>query len=153
VLLNVSTEQGARLGFQRLRSLAADVRGVLVTPMLPPPIAEVLVGATRDPQFGPVLTIAAGGIAVELLRTATVRVLPVDSDDIEAMMNECAVGRLLEGLRGGPAGDGAALRQLALELADCFLSNPELGELEVNPVFVYEKGAIALDARAFTGAP
>ena len=146
VLLHVSAEQ-ASAAFRRLTSLSPDVEGVLVSPQLPAPSAEVLVGAHRDPQFGPVITVGVGGIMAEVQRAVRVRLLPLWRDEVERLIDESPAGVLLPGGRGRPPADRARLTALVMGVAECLLACEQIAELEVNPVFVYEDDALGVDAR------
>ncbi len=130
------------------RGQTADLRGVLVSPLLPKPLAELIVGCKRDEHYGSVLVVGLGGTAVEVLRDVTLRLLPVTRDDVRQMLNEIKGARLLRGHRGAPPVDREALVATILALADCARSNPEVVEMEVNPLFAYEHGCVAVDARA-----
>jgi acetyltransferase len=125
-----------------------DLRGMLVSPLLPKPVAELIVGCKRDPQYGTVLVVGLGGTAVEVLKDVTLRLLPVTRDDVRKMLNEIKGARLLRGHRGSPPVDRDALVAAILAFADCARSNPEVVELEVNPLFAYEHGCVAVDVRA-----
>jgi acetyltransferase len=133
------------------RGAESGVDGVLVTPMLAAPLAELLVGARRDPDVGPVLTLGAGGIWVEVLRDVAHRVLPVDADEVRAMLKELRTYGLLSGARGRPPADLDAVVDAAAAVARCVLEHEEVAEVEVNPLFVYAAGAQAVDARIFLG--
>jgi acetyltransferase len=134
--------------FRGLMALDDDVRGVLLSPQLEPPLAEVLVGARRDPQFGPILMVGMGGTMVEWQRDVAIRLLPIDRADAEAMLSETALHSLLQGIRGKPAGQQDALIEIILGVGDALLANADVLDLECNPVFVDAVGAIAVDARA-----
>ncbi len=159
VILNVVDSAAGAVAFDRIAKSAAEyaearqvepeVRGVLVTKMLPAPAAELLVGVRRDPDFGPVLTVGAGGVAVEVLRDVVLRVLPVTRGDVLEMLDELRTAALLRGHRGRPPANREAVADLALGLARCALAHPEIAELEANPVFAYPDGALAVDVRAF----
>jgi acetate---CoA ligase (ADP-forming) len=154
--------EGGRVGERMLasvrrwaerRGMDPDLRGVLVSPMLPPPVAELLVGVRRDPSFGPVLTVGAGGTGVELLADLAVRVLPVARPQVLAMLDELRMGPVLRGYRGRPGVDRGAVADLVLALGRFALDHPEVDEVEVNPVFAYRDRAMAVDARALLRAP
>ena len=159
VALKVQGEDEARQAFRRVLDSAAqyavaggmvpDIRGVLVTPMLSQPVAEIIVGIKRDAQFGPVLTVGAGGIAVELFRDAAHRRLPVSRTEVLEMLEEIRLAPLLKGYRGRAAADLDALAHVILGVAACVLSHPEIEELEANPVFAYPDSAVVVDVRAF----
>lgn len=161
VILGVEAPDEAAAAFGRIATsarayaaahgLEADVRGVLVSPMLPAPVAELLIGVRRDPQYGPVLTVGAGGVLTELLGDVSLRVLPVGRDDARAMLEELRVAALLRGWRGRPPADRDAVADLVLALARCALAHPDVAELELNPVFVYADRAVAVDVRAILG--
>jgi acyl-CoA synthetase (NDP forming) len=125
-----------------------DVRldGVLVSELVTGGV-ETVVGVSQDPLFGPVVMVGLGGILVEVLGDVTFRVPPFGEDQAAAMLDELAGARLLDGVRGAKPADRAALvdvimkvQRLALDLAD------EIGELDVNPLVVRPRGAVALDA-------
>lgn len=135
-------------GYCATRGQVPDLRGVLVAPMLPKPVAELLVGYKRDPQYGGVLVVGLGGVAVEVLKDVSMRLLPVGREDVRAMLSEIKGARLLRGHRGAPPVDRDAVADAVLALAECARSNPEIVELEVNPLFAYEHGCVAVDVRA-----
>ena len=159
VLLGVEGAASAFAAYERIteavrehtrsRGIDADLRGVLVSPMIPPPVAELLVGVHRDPRFGPVLTVGVGGTLVEVHRDVALRVLPVAATEVEQMLRELRIALLLAGTRGKPAVDRTALVNLILALAQCALAEDEIEELEINPVFAYPDHAIAVDVRAY----
>lgn len=162
VALDVVTEEDAVRAFHEItasvtryaeaRGHPADLRGALVSPHLPPPAVELLVGARRDETFGPVLTLGAGGVAVEIHRDVSVRVLPVDAEEIDAMLSELRIRPLVEGYRGRKGADRSALMRAVTGLAACFLDHPEIEELEINPLFAGTDGVYAVDARATLSA-
>ncbi len=134
------------------RGLAPGIDGVLVAPMLASPLAELLVGARRDPELGPVLTVGAGGIWVEVLGDVVHRVLPVPDDELRAMLAELRTFALLDGARGRARADLDAVVRAAAAVGRCLLENDDVAEVEVNPLFVYAGGAEAVDARVFLRA-
>jgi acetyltransferase len=131
------------------RGLLPAIDGVLVTPMLERPLAELLVGVARDPEVGPVLTVGAGGVWVEVLRDVAHRVLPVEDREIRSMLGELRVSAVLGGARGGEPADLDAVVAAVGAVARCILENDDVGEVEVNPLFVHAFGAQAVDARVF----
>lgn len=161
VLLGVDVAD-AGVAFERIvdsvrhyaRSKGEDsvVRGVLVSPMMPVPVAELLIGVRRDAQFGPVLAIGSGGTLVELLDDVALRAVPASDREVREAIEELRVGRILRGVRGGPAADVEGVVRLAQSLAGCALAHAALDAIELNPVFVYSDRAVALDARAVSAA-
>ncbi len=125
------------------------VERFLLEPMAPKPVAELLVGAKRDPLFGLVLVIASGGVLVELLQDAERLLLPAGEAEIEAALRRLKVWALLEGFRGRPAGDvAAAVAAIRAVAAYAEAHADRLLELDVNPLLVLPvgQGAVAVDA-------
>lgn len=114
---------------------------------------EWLVGAIRDPSYGPLVTVGAGGTRAELWRDVHQRLAPLSATDVEALVSIPKVGRTLQPWRGRPAGDKDALTKLVRRLAAVASAHPELSELEINPVRVHPKGqgVVALDLRVHLG--
>jgi acyl-CoA synthetase (NDP forming) len=108
---------------------------------------EVIVGMTKDPQFGPVIMFGLGGVLVEILRDVAFRLVPLDPRDAREMVREIKGFAVLEGYRGAPPADLAALETLILNVSRFIEAHPEVEELDLNPVFAYADGALAVDAR------
>jgi acyl-CoA synthetase (NDP forming) len=125
---------------------AARIEGVLVAPSAPEGL-ECIVGVTRDPQFGPALMFGLGGVFVELLKDVSFRVLPVTRSDAEEMVREIRGWPLLQGLRGSGPRDVPAVVDFLVKTAELVEKNPEIREIDVNPLRVYERGVLALDVR------
>ena len=125
---------------------AARVDGVAVQRMAPPG-TEVILGMTRDPQFGPVLMFGLGGIFVEVLEDVVFRLLPLTPRDARQMVREIKGHHVLEGVRGQPPADIAALEAMLLALSAFLEAHPEVVELDLNPVLAFPAGALAVDAR------
>jgi acetyl-CoA synthetase (ADP-forming) len=124
----------------------ATITGVLIQEMAPQG-REVIVGAIRDPQFGPALMFGLGGIFVEVLKDVAFRVAPLSEYDAKSMIKEIKGYPLLKGVRGESPIDEQALVEILLGISKLVSSNSEISELDLNPVFAYEKGAIVADAR------
>jgi acetate---CoA ligase (ADP-forming) subunit beta len=108
---------------------------------------EVIIGVNTDAQFGPVIMFGLGGILVEVLEDVAFRIVPIEPRDARQMVREIKGFKLLEGYRGQPPADVAALEQMLLKVSAFVDSHPEVEELDLNPVFAYADGAIAVDAR------
>lgn len=108
---------------------------------------EVIVGMTTDPQFGPVMMFGLGGIMVEVLKDVSFRLIPLEAKDADQMMAEIKGRPILDGVRGQPPADLAALRSTILKVSEFVEKHPEVRELDLNPVFAYPDGALAVDAR------
>jgi len=130
----------------RKHNAAAKIVGVSVQEMAPPS-TEVIVGAIKDPQFGPSLMFGLGGIFVELLKDVTFRVAPITEQDAQEMITEVKAYPLLKGYRNVPPADTDAIVKILLSTSKLVMDHQEIGELDLNPVIVYEKGAITVDAR------
>jgi acetyl coenzyme A synthetase (ADP forming)-like protein len=126
----------------------AEIWGCLVQEMVPPGV-EVLVGMNRDPQFGPLVTFGLGGIYVEVLKDVTFRVAPFSRWEAEEMLSEIRAHALLDGVRGEPPKDKEAIVETLLRINQMVTDFPEILELDINPLMVYERGrgAIPLDMR------
>jgi acyl-CoA synthetase (NDP forming) len=111
------------------------------------PGIEVIIGMTTDPQFGPVIMFGLGGIMVEVLRDVAFRLIPLDPRDAHEIVREIKAFQVLEGVRGRAPADIAALEQLVLDVSAFADAHPEVAEIDLNPVFAYEDGAVAVDAR------
>ncbi|HLZ70209.1 MAG TPA: acetate--CoA ligase family protein [Dehalococcoidia bacterium] len=129
----------------------ARVQGVAVQTMAKPG-TEVIVGMTRDPQFGPVLMFGLGGILVEVLKDVSFRIVPVSERDAGQMIHEIKGFPVLEGVRGQQAADLPALQHLIARVSGFVEQHPEIEELDLNPVFAYADGVLAVDARIVLGA-
>ncbi|MDO8751353.1 MAG: acetate--CoA ligase family protein [Dehalococcoidia bacterium] len=125
---------------------AAHILGVSVQAMAPPGV-EVILGMTQDPQFGPVLMFGLGGVMVEVLKDVAFRLVPLTRYDARQMVREIRGYPILNGYRGHKPVDVAALENSLLKLSRFIEAHPEVNELDMNPVFVYPKGVLAVDAR------
>jgi len=124
----------------------ADVLGVLVSKQAPPGL-EVIVGALDDAMFGPTVMFGLGGIFTEVLEDVTFRIVPLERRDAQEMVREIRGFRLLEGMRGQTGYDVGALVELLLTVSRMMAERPEIEELDLNPVRLFEQGLIALDVR------
>jgi len=108
---------------------------------------EVIIGMSKDPQFGPVMMFGLGGIFVEVLKDVAFRIVPLEPKDARQMVREIKGFPVLEGVRGQDPADLDALEGLILKVSEFVEAHPEIEELDLNPVFAYKDGAIAVDAR------
>jgi len=109
---------------------------------------EVIIGARRDPQFGAAVLLGLGGVHVEVFRDVAARLAPLSESDAWSMFGDLRAERILRGVRGAPAADLEALVHCLLGVSQLMMDFHEISELDINPVAVWGKGAIALDARA-----
>jgi acyl-CoA synthetase (NDP forming) len=124
----------------------AQIEGVSVQPMAPPGV-EVIVGMSKDPQFGPVLMFGLGGILVEVLKDVSFRIVPVTERDAREMIREIKGYPILEGYRGQKPASIPALEKLIVKVSQFVEKNPQIKELDLNPIFAYSDKAVAVDAR------
>jgi acyl-CoA synthetase (NDP forming) len=124
----------------------ARIEGVAVQKMAPAG-TEVIVGMSKDPQFGPVMMFGLGGILVEVLKDVAFRIVPLEPKDAREMVREIKGFPVLEGVRGQPPADIGALEKLVLQVSEFVEAHPEIAELDLNPVFAYPDGVVAVDAR------
>jgi acetyltransferase len=132
----------------RLERPGAAFDGVLVQPMAADG-HELILGGRRDAQFGPVVLVGLGGVFVEILGEAALRVAPLGRRDAQAMIAELRGAAILQGARGRPAADTAAVVEALLRVSQLLCDFPEIRELDVNPLRVFDEtqGCLALDAR------
>jgi acyl-CoA synthetase (NDP forming) len=152
VKLGLGTAKEVRTAFDEILKAArraepdAIIDGVSVQRMAEPGI-EVIVGMTTDAQFGPVLMFGLGGVLVEVLKDVAFRVVPITGRDARQMVRDIQAFPLLQGYRGQEPADLKALERLLLKLSKFIERQPDIAELDLNPVFAYPKGAVAVDAR------
>ena len=152
VHLNVRTEEEALAAFDHMESIASgkDFRGVMVYPMLKKG-TEVILGMTRDRQFGPVVAFGMGGIFTEVLKDITLRIAPVSEETARKMVLGIRSHKILEGIRGQAGVDIDALAKMVAAFSQLPFRYPEIKEIDLNPVFAYEGGAMVSDARIILG--
>jgi len=124
----------------------ARIEGISVQKMARPGV-EVIIGASQDKQFGPVLMFGLGGIWVEVIKDVSFRIIPISRRDSAEMVREIKGHALLEGYRGQEAVDTAQLEDLLLRVSRFVETRPQIEELDLNPVMAYRDGAVVVDAR------
>lgn len=144
VAVGVAGEDAVRSAFGRLTARAQangmPARGVLIEAMASG--VEVICGMRHDPVFGPVVLLGVGGTLTEVLKEVSVRVAPVAVEDLDEMLQECVVGRMLEKAGADPQPLKDTLAALSRLAAD----RPDIGEVDINPMFAGPSGAFAADA-------
>jgi len=152
VKVGIKTEKEARIAYQEIifevkkYNKKAKISGVIVYPMVRKG-TEIIIGIMKDPHFGPVIMFGFGGIFVEVLKDISFRILPIEERDAEEMINEIKGSKILKGVRGEGPKDIKAIKNLLLKISQLALENPEISEIDLNPVFVFEKGLQVIDAR------
>ncbi|MDO8614636.1 MAG: acetate--CoA ligase family protein [Dehalococcoidia bacterium] len=142
----VETAFGEMVAAVKERQPDASIEGVAVQKMAPQG-TEVIIGMSKDPQFGPVLMFGLGGILVEVLKDVAFRIVPLEPRDARQMVREIKGFPVLQGVRGQDPADLEALEKLILKLSEFIEAHPEIEELDLNPVFAYKDGCLAVDAR------
>ncbi|MBI2081600.1 MAG: acetate--CoA ligase family protein [candidate division NC10 bacterium] len=154
VRLDLRDAGAVRAAFEEVRAAARAVQpsarlaGALVAEMARPG-TEVIVGMTRDPQFGPSVMFGLGGIFVEVYRDVAFRIVPLEERDAREMIREVKGLPLLTGFRGRPPGDLDAIARILLRVSRLAEEHAEVAEVDLNPIVVHERGAVVLDARVF----
>jgi len=152
VRLSLSNAADVKVAFREIIDAArkinpsASIQGVSVQKMARPG-TEVIVGTSKDPQFGPVIMFGLGGIFVEVLKDVSFRMIPLTPKDAREMIEEIKGYPALKGFRGKEPADISALIEIILKVSKVMEKNPVIKELELNPILVYQKGATAVDAR------
>ena len=152
VKVGIKTEKEARIAYQEIIFEAkkynkkAKISGVIVYPMVPQG-TEIIMGMMKDPHFGQVIMFGLGGIFVEILKDISFRILPIEERDAEEMINEIKGYEILKGVRGECPKDIEAIKILLMKVSKLTAENPEINEIDLNPIFVFEKGLQIVDAR------
>ncbi|MBT4513257.1 MAG: acetate--CoA ligase family protein [Chloroflexi bacterium] len=130
----------------RQKEPKAKIEGISVQKMVPPG-AEVIMGMSKDAQFGPVLMFGLGGVFVEVLKDVSFRIVPIARRDASQMVEEIKGYPVLKGYRGQAPVDISALEETLLKLSEFVERTPEIRELDLNPIVAYSDRAVAVDAR------
>jgi len=156
IKLNLSNADEVRAAFEEIMKSAGKVTsqenivGALLSPMVGPG-QECIIGMIRDAQFGPVIMFGLGGIFVEVLKDVSFRVAPLAAEDIDDMVGEIKGHKILTGVRGDKPKDIEAIKGVLAKLSEIVIDNPEISEIDLNPVIVHEKGLSIVDSRVLIG--
>jgi len=148
VALNLASPDQIESAFSKMKGLvvAEAFDGVLITPMVEHPV-EAIVGLSTDRQFGPVIAVGLGGIYTEIFKDLVLRVAPVSTDEAREMIESLKGIKILKGARGNVLRDIPALARLVSDVSQLPFLFHGIEELDLNPVFLFEKGCAAGDAR------
>ena len=157
VVLNLSCPDAVQIALSQIDThVTAAVPGAEITGYMvvreAPSGTEFLIGGRIDPSFGKIITVGMGGILVELLHDFSMRVLPVSNDEYREMIHEMSGYKLITGFRGRKPLDEEALVTLLSKAGKMFFEEENIIEFDINPVILYEKGIVAVDARIYTQA-
>ena len=152
VKVGIKDGQSAKKAYRDIISSAqgyddkAHIYGIITYRMCPAS-TEVIIGMLKDPHFGPVIMFGLGGIFVEVLKDVSFRILPITEIDAKEMIGEIKGYPILKGVRGEPPKDIAAIREVLIKLSALVMENPEIQEIDLNPILVYENRLQIVDAR------
>ena len=152
IKLDLIDKEAVKTAFEEIIQNACEITtrdrvvGALISPMVQQG-QECILGMIRDPQFGPVIMFGLGGIFVEVLKDVSFRVAPLLMEDIDEMIEEIKGYKILTGIRGEPPKDLEAIKGLLAKLSEIAMDNPEIKEIDLNPVIVHEEGVSVVDSR------
>jgi len=152
VILNLKSSSEVQKAYNQIlgnvgkHKAKAKIVGILVQEMAPES-TEIIIGATKDPQFGPALMFGLGGIFVEVLKDVTFRIAPITEADAKEMITEVKAYPILKGYRNQPPADIDAIIRILVNTSRLVMDYTEIKELDLNPIMVYKKGAKTVDAR------
>jgi len=156
IKLGINNQEDIQTAFKEIRANAEKVTekknilGTLISPMVEKG-QECIIGMIKDAQFGPVIMFGLGGIFVEVLKDVSFRVAPLAQEDIDEMVREIKGYKILMGTRGEKAKDINAIKDILSKLSEIVIDNPEIKEIDLNPVIVHEKGLSVVDSRVILG--
>jgi acyl-CoA synthetase (NDP forming) len=154
VKLNIKNEDEIDAAYDDLMKIPSQSeKSISVQKMADEPITELIIGMTTDAQFGPALMFGIGGILVELLEDVSFRIAPITEYDAREQIHEIKGFPILDGYRGKPKADIDAIVNTLLTISDLVTKYEEINEMDLNPVFIYEKGLICVDARIILKKP
>lgn len=145
VHVNITNSVALDAALDRIDAIDGPDRPYLIEAMAPAGL-ELIVGAVRDPSFGPVVLVGLGGTAAEALQDVSRRLAPIEHEEALAMLDELKGKALLDGWRGAPAANRAAIADTLVTLSDYMAANDKVTEIEVNPLRAYPDHCLALDA-------
>ena len=152
-ILHKTEAKGVRLNIGSAGELEAAFKEMegeeFLIQKMAPAGQEVIIGGKKDPEFGPVILFGLGGVFVEVLKDVALRVAPVDEKEAEKMIGEIKGAQLLKGFRGKPPADKEALIKCLVNVSRLLIDNPEIKNLDINPLIIWEKGkgCLAVDAK------
>jgi len=154
IKLGIEDRQGLVDGYRTLLAdiarlnPAASINGVVVQEMVSKG-KEVMIGAKRDPVFGPCLILGTGGVYTEIFDDYSFRLAPITESEAEAMVEELRLAPLLKGVRGEAACHIPSIVEALLSVSQLVTTHQEIVELDINPLIVDERAAVVVDARIF----
>jgi acetyltransferase len=153
VILDINSEDDLRKAYDQIMQNAkeynpkAEIKGVIVQHMVKKKGYEVILGAKTDSLFGPVILFGMGGVGVEFFKDVSVGLPPLNQTLARRIMEETKVYQLLKGYRNMPPANLKLLEEIMVQFSQMLVDFPQLKEVDINPLFIDEKEALALDAR------
>jgi acyl-CoA synthetase (NDP forming) len=153
VAIDIGNEEELRDSYRKMmrnvkkKKPRAKISGVIVQEMVPGDSRELIIGARRDPQFGPVIMFGLGGVWVEALKDVSFRLIPIDRKDAGNMIKGIRGHSVLKGMRGQKPVNFKLLEDCLLKVSKMVWKDKKIQELDINPLFINDKKAIAVDAR------
>ena len=146
VKLDLRNDQEARTAFQEIMTSMEDQQKAVLVQEMVKGSRELVVGMTRDAQFGPCVMFGLGGIFTEILKDISFRVAPIEKRDAKEMMQEIKGHKILENVRGMPAADLEELSEILIRVGEIGLENDAIKEIDVNPLILSGSRPVAVDA-------
>ncbi len=154
VKLNLKNKEEIERAYDELMTIHSEKKKLIsVQKMAAEPITELIIGMTTDAQFGPALMFGIGGILVEILEDVSFRIAPIEKYDAKEMIKEIKGFPILDGYRGKPKADIDAIIDTLMKISDLVTKHEEIYEMDLNPVFIYNKGLLCVDARIILKSP
>ena len=150
VYLNLNSQDGLKDAWEGLEKRFGSSARFLLQEMVGGGV-EVIVGGKRDPTFGPVILFGSGGILTEVVEDFSIRICPISREDARQMVEETKGYQILKGYRGKPASDVESLLDVLLKVSALLVDNPEVSQLDINPLIVKQKGVLAVDSLIVLG--
>jgi acetyltransferase len=158
IFLDLRSQEDVRHAFTNIMVSAkkydpdARINGVTLQPYISKPDYEILLGAKRDPNFGPVILFGIGGIFTEILKDRSLALPPINRLLAHRLMHETKAYALLKGYRNHPPADLQQLEEMIIRLSQLLIDQPDISELDMNPVLIKDGQALAVDARILVSA-
>ena len=152
IKVDLRNEEEGTSAFEEIRTLIGTDAGILVQEMVKGQ-RELVIGLTRDPQFGPCVMFGLGGIFTEILKDISFRVAPLEKRDALEMMREIKGHKILEAVRGMPAADMDMLADILINVGRIGLENEAVKEIDINPVIISGNKPVAVDALVVLETP
>ncbi|UYP45290.1 Acetate--CoA ligase [ADP-forming] I subunit beta [Candidatus Lokiarchaeum ossiferum] len=149
VKLGIKDAAEARIAYDGLMAIECvdETKAISVQEMAPKPIAEIIIGSLQDPQFGATVMFGIGGVLVEVMKDVSFRIAPISDFDADEMLHEIKGFKILDGYRGNDKADFEAIKDTLKKVAQLAYDYPEIAEMDLNPLFTYKDGIVAVDGR------